>query len=154
MQKLSTKSTGRVPIMASSLSYILTEVIYTLFVKVALKVPLEIRMAMLSIISLGIWMSWTNEAEVFAFLIGSRSCRDRVDIRLFLKVIPFFFFCSAIQWGSGKSSYPWRLVDWMEEVQDISHQDAQLHHILREANVTTDSLAKEGVLHTFLSFGV
>lgn len=45
-----------------------------------------------------------------------------MDIRLlFLKVSPFFFFRLAIQWGSGKSCYPWRLVDCVEEVQDISH---------------------------------
>lgn len=74
MKKLSTKLIARVPIMGSSLSYILTEVIYALFVKVALEVPLAIRMAMLSSISLGVWMPRTNEARVFAFLIGCKSC--------------------------------------------------------------------------------
>lgn len=28
----------------------------------------------------------------------------------------------AIQWGSGKSSFPWCLVDCVEEIKDVSRQ--------------------------------
>ena len=43
----------------------------------------------------------------------------------------------------------------MEEVQEISRQlGASFIHVLREANVTADGLAKEGVLQSSLSFDV
>lgn len=49
----------------------------------------------------------------------------------FSKAIPFlFFFFSSVKWegdsfptiqhGSGKTSYLWKLADWVEKVQDIS----------------------------------
>lgn len=51
----------------------------------------------------------------------------------------------AIQWGLGKISYPWRLADWVEEVQSISAQlNCKFIHIFREANEATDALAVEG----------
>ena len=62
---------------------------------------------------------------------------------------------STIQWSLGNCSYPWRLADVVEEVQDIlSHLDAVLYHVLRKANGSADILAKEGVLRPSLSFDV
>lgn len=62
---------------------------------------------------------------------------------------------SAIQWGSVKSPYPWRLVDLVEEVQDISSQlGASFKHFLREANDMADGLAREGVLPLNIYFDV
>ena len=47
---------------------------------------------------------------------------------------------SVIQWCSRSFSYPWRLEDCVEEVQDISRRlGASFHHILREVNVMADS---------------
>ncbi|RWR95161.1 hypothetical protein CKAN_02449000 [Cinnamomum micranthum f. kanehirae] len=44
-------------------------------------------------------------------------------------------------WAYGKAVYPWQIVDWVEEVQDISKKmGAYLHHILREANSMADGL--------------
>lgn len=52
----------------------------------------------------------------------------------------------AIQWGSGKAIYLWRLADWVEEVQDISRKkDASFLIILREPRAMADRLAREGV---------
>ena len=43
----------------------------------------------------------------------------------------------------------------MEEVQDISRRlGASFHHILREANAVADSLAREGVFRSSVSFDV
>ena len=61
---------------------------------------------------------------------------------------------SVIQWCSGSSSYPWRLADWAE-VQDISRRlGATFNHILRGANALANSLAREGVFNSTLSFDV
>lgn len=55
---------------------------------------------------------------------------------------------SAIQWGSGRSKWPWRLADWVEEIHYISsHLNCTFHHILGEANKTADLLAREGALY-------
>lgn len=49
---------------------------------------------------------------------------------------------SAIQWGSGKASYPWRLADWAEEVQYISSWlNCKFIHVL--TNEDDDVLARE-----------
>lgn len=59
-----------------------------------------------------------------------------------------------IKWGSGKSSHPWRIADWVEKVHDIFRKlYAQFHHIQREANVMVDSFAMEGFFAP-LSFDV
>ena len=55
-----------------------------------------------------------NEAEVYALLIG---CRELERIGGSHPIIEDSF--SAIQWASGKSIYPWRIVDWVEEGQDL-----------------------------------
>lgn len=52
----------------------------------------------------------------------------------------------AIHWGSCKSKCPWRLADWVEEVQAISGQlSCSFNHILGKANETVDFLARKGV---------
>lgn len=56
-----------------------------------------------------------NEPEVFALLVH---CRELRRLRGYNAIIEGDSF-SAIQWGLGNLSYPWHLVDWMEEVQDI-----------------------------------
>ena len=62
---------------------------------------------------------------------------------------------SAIQWGFGKSSFPWRLADWVEEIQDILRQlGAPFSHVLREAYAITNALAKEGGLRSSISLDV
>ena len=59
---------------------------------------------------------------------------------------------SAIQWGSGKASHPWRLADWVEEVQGIlRHVAAYFHHFVREANDMADAFAREGVFCSSVS---
>lgn len=56
---------------------------------------------------------------------------------LLLKVI--------LSWRSGKTSFPQRLGDQVEEVQDVSSQlGALFHHVLRKANSEEDILAKKG----------
>lgn len=73
-------------------------------------------------------------------------CRELRKIGAMLAMVEGDSF-SAVQWGSGKSKYQWRLLEWVEEVYQIS---AQLHcsfyHILREANDIADFLAREGAL--------
>lgn len=60
-----------------------------------------------------------------------------------------------IQWSSGRSSFPLRLVDWVEEIQHISSQFGVLfHHILGEANAVADHLAKVGVFGSSVNFYV
>ena len=91
-----------------------------------------------------------NETELFAILIGCRELLQMVGYGAILEGDSF----SAIQWCSGSSSYPWRLVDWVEEVQDISRRlRATFNHILRGANIVADSLAR-GVFSFTLSFDV
>lgn len=59
----------------------------------------------------------------------------------------------AIQWGSGKAIYAWRLADWVEEVQDISRKnDASFLIILREPKARANRLAREGVSRSSFSF--
>ena len=79
---------------------------------------------------------------MLAFLIG---CRELSRLDGYKALIEGDSFL-AIQWGLGKCSHPSRIVDWVEEVHDISQKlDVQFHHIQREANVMADSLAREGV---------
>ena len=86
-----------------------------------------------------------------ALLVGCRELRKLDDSKVIIEGDSFF----AIQCSLGNRSYPWRLADVVEEVQDILSQlDAVLHHVLREANVSTDNLTKEGVLRSSLSFDV
>ena len=69
------------------------------------------------------------------------SCVGGVDTMLFLKVILLWLY-------SGVQAY-------RVEVHDIFRQpDASFHHILIEANALADSLAKEGVFHSSVSFDV
>ena len=50
-------------------------------------------------------------------------------------------------------SHLWRLANWVEEVQDISKRwGASFHHIVREANVVADSLAREGGFRSSIYF--
>lgn len=53
-----------------------------------------------------------NEAKMYALLIG---CRELLKLGGLVAIIEGDSF-SAIQWGSRKTSYPWRLSDWVEEV--------------------------------------
>ena len=92
-----------------------------------------------------------NDAEVYALLIG---CRELLTLESINAVIERDSY-SAIQWGSGEASIPWRLLDWVEKVQDISSRlGASFHYIFREANVMADALAKEGVFCTSILFYV
>lgn len=53
---------------------------------------------------------------------------------------------TAIQWGPGRFKCPWQLADWVEEIHHISAQlSCTFFHISREANDTTDRLARKGV---------
>lgn len=55
----------------------------------------------------------SNGAKVFALLVG---CSELLKLRGYNAIIegdPF----SNIQWGLVKSSFPWRLADWVKEVQ-------------------------------------
>lgn len=62
---------------------------------------------------------------------------------------------SAIQWGFGKSPYPWILADLVLEVQDISSQlKASFLHINQGTNDVADRLAGEGVFRLHISFDV
>ena len=69
-----------------------------------------------------------NETEVFALLIG---CWELLRMGTFNPILEGDSLF-AIQWGSGKAIQPWRLADWVEEVQDISRQaEAFFIHIHR-----------------------
>ena len=59
-----------------------------------------------------------NEAEVYALLIG---CHELERIGGSHPIIEGDSF-SAIQWGFGKAIHPWQIVDWVEEVHDISRK--------------------------------
>lgn len=88
-----------------------------------------------------------SEAEMFALLVG---CWELLNLGGNLAIIKGF---SAIQRGLGKTSHPWRLADWVVEVQDISIQlDASFHHIYCEAKEMADGLAKEEFFSTCISF--
>ena len=92
-----------------------------------------------------------NEARVFALLIG---CHELHSMGGFNSILEGDSF-SAIQWGLGKAIHPWRIADWVEEVQDISsHLGASFQHVLREDNSMADGLAREGVFHSCISFNV
>lgn len=56
-----------------------------------------------------------NEVEVFSLLVD---CRGLWRMGCFNPILEGDSF-STIQCGFGNSSYPWRLADWIEEVQDI-----------------------------------
>lgn len=50
---------------------------------------------------------------------------------------------AAIQWGSDKASYPWRLVDWVKEVWHISTKmNCKFSHVPRGVNVDANVLAR------------
>ena len=82
-----------------------------------------------------------NETELFAILVG---CRELLQMAGYGAILEGDSF-SVIKWCSGSSSYPWRLADWVEEVQDISKRlGATFNHIiLRGANAVADSLARD-----------
>ena len=90
-----------------------------------------------------------NAAEVYALLIG---CHELLSLGGHNAIIEGDSF-SAIQWGSGKVSHPWRLTDLVEEVKDFAKQlGALFHHVHKEANVMVDALAKERVLRSSILF--
>ena len=53
-----------------------------------------------------------NAAEVYAMLIG---CHELFRVGSSNAIIEGNSY-SAIQWGSGKASHTWGLIDWIEEV--------------------------------------
>ena len=53
-----------------------------------------------------------NEVEMYALLIG---CRELLKLGGLAAIVDGDSF-SAIQWGSRKTSCPWRLANWEEEV--------------------------------------
>ena len=83
-----------------------------------------------------------------ALLIG---CRELLKLGGLVAIIEGGSFL-AIQWGSRKTLCPWRLANWVEEVQDISFQlEGSFHHILREVNERLMvSLRRECLLILFL----
>lgn len=82
-----------------------------------------------------------NGAKVFAMLMGRRELYKMEANNAIVKGDIF----SAVQWGYGKSRYPWRLANSVEEVHHISAQlNCCFHHILREANYIANHLAREG----------
>lgn len=92
-----------------------------------------------------------NEVEVYALLIGCREFFSSESINVVIEGGSY----SAIQWGSGEASISWRLLDCVEEMQDISRRlGSSFHHIFREANVMADALAKGGVFRTSILFDV
>ena len=92
-----------------------------------------------------------NEVEVFSMLVD---CRELLKLDGYFSIIEGDSF-SAIQWGLGKTMYPWRLAEWVEEVLDISNQlHASFHHILSEANVIADGRAKEGLTRETIFFDI
>ena len=92
-----------------------------------------------------------NEAEVYALLLG---CRELAKLGGSYPIIEGDSF-STIQWASGKASYPWRIADWVEEVQDIAKKiGVSFCHILREANSKADGLAREGLSRSSIIFVV
>ena len=52
-------------------------------------------------------------------------------------------FFPAIQWGTGKSKYAWKMRDWVEGAVLCSNTSL-------EANGMADSLPREGVLHYYV----
>lgn len=93
----------------------------------------------------------SNGAEVYALLVGCCELRMLGGYNTIFGGGSF----SAIQWCLGKSPFPWRLADLVEEVQDILSQlRASFNHILCEANNMADGLAWEGVfwLHILFDF--
>lgn len=64
----------------------------------------------------------------------------------FKAVIECDFF-PVTQWGSFKAKGPWRVADWVQQLQYISDQlRCSSNHLLQEAaNDKVDALAKEGV---------
>lgn len=71
---------------------------------------------------------------------------------LLLKVILFQKLRGVLN-PSRKTSFPRRSSDWVGEIQDIFRKmGASVHHVLSEANVMADGLAKEGVLCSSITF--
>lgn len=76
---------------------------------------------------------------MYALLVG---CRELLKLGGLLAIIEGDSF-SAIQWGLRKTSYPWKLADWVKAAHDISSQlSASFRHILWEANDTPMVLLK------------
>lgn len=68
-----------------------------------------------------------NGAEVFAMIMGCRELRKMEAINAIVEGDSF----SAIQRGSENSTWPWRLMDWVEEIHHISGQlKCSFNHIL------------------------
>ena len=92
-----------------------------------------------------------NKAEVLALLIGFHELRSLKGFNAIIEGDSL----SAIQWSSKKSSFPWRLAELVEEIQDISSQVGVVsHHFLHEPNVVADGLTKEGVFRSSITFDV
>lgn len=60
----------------------------------------------------------SNGVEVCAMLMGCCQLCDLVGLNAIIEGGSFL----AIQWGLGKSKCPWRITDWVEEIQHISAQ--------------------------------
>lgn len=70
----------------------------------------------------------SNEAEVFAFLVGCGELRRLGGHDALIEGCSF----SAIQWGSGNANYPWTMADRVEEIQYISFQlKCEFNHVFR-----------------------
>lgn len=88
----------------------------------------------------------SNGVDIFAMLMGCRELRKLEGHNAIIEGDPF----SAIQWGLGKSTCPWKFADWVKEVHQISSKlGCSFHHILREANAIADRIAREGAFNLF-----
>lgn len=68
-----------------------------------------------------------NGAEMPASFMG---CHELQNLGGYSAIIEGYSF-SAIQWGSKETSFPWRLANWVEDVQDTTSQlNFTLSHIL------------------------
>lgn len=73
----------------------------------------------------------SNGAEVYAMLIGCHKLHKLGGYKAIIEADSFL----DIQWRCGKSSYPWRLVDLVMEVQDIaSYLGVSFSHIPCKVN--------------------
>lgn len=61
----------------------------------------------------------------------------------------------TLSWGSSLGNYPWRLVDWVEEIKYFSaYLCISFRYVLCESNSLADALSKDGASHTELAFDV
>eukprot|EP00268_Persea_americana_P031770 TRINITY_DN3105_c0_g1_i5.p1 TRINITY_DN3105_c0_g1~~TRINITY_DN3105_c0_g1_i5.p1 ORF type:complete len:110 (-),score=14.17 TRINITY_DN3105_c0_g1_i5:303-632(-) len=104
--------------------------------------------------SLGLWMlSMLTKLKCMLFLILIGCC-ELEKMGGSYPIIEGDSF-STIQWTSGKAIYPWRIADWVEEVQDFSKKiGACFRHILREVYSMADGLAMEGLSRSSIIFYV